>query len=91
MRCDAMRCNATRCDPCGRTACDCSLINEWKTGGGGSQDVDVDTKTLLRPAHYRAMCGTAAGGPLAIHFNGESKAVMKEARMRRWIAESFAL
>ena len=89
--------NSTGCTKCGRTACHCSLLNEWRIPDQrrprrpSPKDGRAGALPLQRSADYRSSCAIADAGPLIIHFNGVSKKLAKTAEMRAWIDASFPL
>ena len=85
--------NSTRCAACGRTACDCSLLNEWRFPDSRRPNVPSDGRVaivpLQRTAHYLSSCAIAEVNPLVVHFNGVSKRLMKTTEMQAWL-EAFS-
>ena len=73
--------NSTHCPTCGRQRCRCSLLNDWHMPSGGGK--------LLRNKGYVDKCMIHRGGPLAVHFNGVSKRLMKQQDMLTWLSMTF--
>ena len=86
--------NSTRCAACGRTACDCSLLNEWRFPDSRRPNVPSDGRVaivpLQRTAHYLSSCAIAEVNPdkfgcftpgtkIPIVSEAEAKAVAEEA------------
>ena len=84
--------SSTRCSACGRTACHCSLRNEWSipdSWRASTFDNQMGLRSLRRRAGYRNLCANTEVAPFIIHFNGVSKRLMKTAEMLAWIKAFF--